>query len=184
MATHKLIGLSGSLRKASYNSKLLAEAARHYGNADYVEGDLHLPLYDGDIEAANGIPAEVRKLADQIAAADAVLISTPEYNKGISGVLKNALDWISRADGGAGTSPLKDKPVAILSATSGRAGGERAQMMLRWCLMPFQPRLLQGPEVLVAQTHTQFDDEHRLTGDLNIETLQGLMTALKAEVER
>ncbi len=184
MTTHKLIGLSGSLRAASYNSKLLADAARHYGNADYAEGDLRLPLYDGDLEAADGIPPEVRKLAEQITAADAVLIATPEYNKGISGVLKNALDWISRAGTGAGNSPLKEKPVAILSASSGRAGGERAQMMLRWCLMPFQTRLLQGPEVLVAQTHTQFDDDHRLTGDINLKTLQGLMTALKAEVER
>lgn len=101
---------------------------------------------------------------------------------GISGVLKNALDWISRVNGGAGNSPLKHKPVAIFSATAGRAGGERAQMMLRWCLLPFQADLLQGPEVLVAQTHTQFDDKHQLTGDLNIETLNGLMTALRAKV--
>jgi len=182
MTTHKLLGISGSLRAESYNSKLLAEAARHYADAEYATGDLRLPLYDGDIEVSSGIPPEVRKLADQIAAADAVLIATPEYNKAISGVLKNALDWVSRVNGGAGNSPLNGKPVAILSATAGRAGGERAQMMLRWCLLPFQPDLLQGPEVLVAQTHTQFDDNHQLTGDLNIETLNGLMTALKAKV--
>jgi chromate reductase len=71
----------------------------------------------------HGIPAEVQELADQIAAADAVIIAGPEYNKALSGVLKNALDWVSRTKG----NPWRDKPVAIMSATGGRAGGERTQ---------------------------------------------------------
>ncbi|MEP5088135.1 MAG: NADPH-dependent FMN reductase, partial [Paracoccaceae bacterium] len=91
-----LLGLSGSLRKQSTNRLLLREAARLFGDAEYIEGDLDFPLYNGDNEAAEGVPASVQILADQIAAADAVVISTPEYNKGLSGVLKNALDWVSR----------------------------------------------------------------------------------------
>jgi len=180
MPNHALLGISGSLRTGSFNRKLLAEAARLYGEASYVEADLNLPLYNGDLEEAEGIPAAVQKLADQIAAADAVLISTPEYNKGISGVLKNALDWVSRTR----PSPWPGKPVAILSATAGRAGGERAQVMLRNCMVAFRPRILQGPEMLLAQTSDQFDDSGRLTGDLYIKTLSDLMTSLRAEIER
>jgi chromate reductase, NAD(P)H dehydrogenase (quinone) len=180
MPNHALLGISGSLRTGSFNRKLLAEAARLYGDASYVEADLNLPLYNGDLEEAEGIPTAVQKLADQIAAADAVLISTPEYNKGISGVLKNALDWVSRTR----PSPWPGKPVAILSATAGRAGGERAQVMLRNCMVAFRPRILQGPEMLLAQTSDQFDDSGRLTGDLYVKTLSDLMTSLRAEIER
>jgi chromate reductase len=180
MTTPVLLGLSGSLRAGSFNRKLLREAARLFGEASYVEGDLNLPLYDGDLEAAEGIPAAVQKLADQIAAADAVLISTPEYNKGISGVMKNALDWVSRTKPG----PWAGKPVAILSATAGRAGGERAQVMLRNCMVPFRPRILQGPELLLAQTSEQFDANGHLTGEVYIKTLTDLMAALRAEIAR
>lgn len=180
MTTPVLLGLSGSLRAGSFNRKLLKEAARLFGEAEYIEGDLNLPLYNGDLEEAEGIPAAVRKLADQIAAADAVLISTPEYNKGISGVMKNALDWVSRTK----TGPWAGKPVAILSATAGRAGGERAQVMLRNCMVPFRPRILQGPEMLLAQTSEQFDDNGHLKGEVYIKTLTDLMAALRAEIAR
>ena len=180
MSHPTLLGISGSLRADSFNRKLLAEAARLYGDATYIEADLNLPLYDGDLEEAEGIPAAVQKLADQIAAADAVLISTPEYNKGISGVLKNALDWVSRTK----PSPWPGKPVAILSATAGRAGGERAQVMLRNCMVAFRPRILQGPEMLLAQTSEQFDGNGHLTGEIYIKTLTDLMQALRTEVAR
>lgn len=180
MTTPTLLGISGSLRAASTNRKLLAEAARLFGPATYIEADLRLPLYDGDLETEQGIPVSVQTLADQIAAADAVLISGPEYNKGISGVLKNALDWVSRTEG----NPWKDKPVAILSAAAGRAGGERTQVMLRSCLFPFQPRLLQGPEVLVAASGEAFDDHGQLLADGYINATTALMAALKREMAR
>ena len=180
MSKHTLLGISGSLRAGSFNRKLLTEAARLYGDATYIAADLNLPLYNGDLEDSEGIPPAVQVLAEQIAAADAVLISTPEYNKGISGVLKNALDWVSRTK----PSPWPNKPVAILSATAGRAGGERAQVMLRNCMVAFRPRILQGPEMLLAQTADQFDADGRLTGDLYIKTLTDLMTALRAEIDR
>ena len=178
MAQTTLLGMSGSLRAGSFNRKLLSEAARLFGDATYIEADLRLPLYDGDVEEAEGIPASVQTLADQIAAADAVLISTPEYNKGISGVMKNALDWVSRTKG----APWAGKPVTIMSATAGRAGGERAQVMMRNCLVAFRPRLLQGPEMFLAQTSDQFDDNGQLHGELYIKTLTDLMDDLRAEI--
>jgi len=180
MASGKLLGICGSLRAGSYNRKLLREAVRIYAPADYIEADLRLPLYDGDLEDAEGIPAVVQLLADQIAAADAVVISGPEYNKGLSGALKNALDWVSRTKG----SPWRDKPVAIMAATGGRAGGERTQWTLRLCLTPFRPRLLAGPEVLVGNCSGQFDEEGRLVNDRYEATLTELMAELRAEVAR
>ncbi len=180
MSKPKLLGISGSLRKASTNRKLLREAARLFGDCDYTEADVNFPLFNADLQDSDGIPDAVQKLADQIAAADAIIISGPEYNKGISGVLKNALDWVSRTEG----NPWADKPVAITSAAAGRAGGERTQVMLRMCLYPFRPRLLQGPEVLVAASSDAFDENDRLQGDINIQTLTNLMDALKAEMAR
>lgn len=180
MSDITLLGLSGSLRKDATNRKLLQEAARLFAPDRYVEADLNLPLYDGDAEAADGIPPKVRQLADQIAAADAVIISTPEYNKGPSGVLKNALDWVSRTDG----SPWLDKPVAVMSAAAGRAGGERAQSVLRAFMVPFQPRILQGPELHLAGSGSQFDERGRLTSDQYLATLERLMQRLRQEMER
>ena len=175
----KILGISGALRKESTNRKLLREAARVYGGADYIEADLALPLYDGDLEAAEGIPASVQTLVTQIAEADAVLISTPEYNGGVSGVLKNALDWISRSD----VKPWQAKPVAIMSAAAGRAGGARAHHELRLLMAPFQARIVNGPEVLVAASYDQFDAEGRVS-DTYVNFLEPLMASLRDEVKR
>ena len=127
---------AGSARRDSFNKKL-ARAATTAANAaglsaTFVDlADYEMPLYNGDLETAEGVPASVQLLADQIASADAVIIATPEYNKALSGSLKNALDWVSRTKGG----PWKDKPVAIMSAAAGRAGGERSQFSLRLAMM-------------------------------------------------
>ncbi len=174
-----VLGICGALRQASTNRLLLAEAQRLFGAADHIDADLHLPLYDGDLEA-KGIPAEVQTLADQIAAADAVIISTPEYNKALSGVLKNALDWVSRTKGG----PWRDKPVAIMSASSGRAGGERSQYSLRLCLTPFRPVVLPGPEVMIADSGNAFDDQGRLKDARSIKALTELMADLRLMTTR
>ncbi len=175
-----LLGLSGALRQDSTNRKLLREAARLFGPARFVEADLRFPLLDVDDQEAHGIPDVVQRVADQIAEADAVVISTPEYNKGLSGVLKNALDWISRTEG----NPWADKPVAVMSASTGRAGGERAQSMLRACMVAFRPRILQGPEMHLADSRKQFDEEGRLVGELYVKTLSTLMEKLRAEIGR
>ncbi|WP_298840095.1 NADPH-dependent FMN reductase [uncultured Roseobacter sp.] len=180
MADVKLLGLSGSLRAESANTMLVKEAARLFGPCSFGLGDLRMPLYDGDAETADGIPDMVQDLSDRIAAADAVIISTPEYNKGPSGVLKNALDWVSRTEG----NPWAGKPLAVMSAAAGRAGGERAQMVLRGFMVPFRPRILQGPEIHLADCTNQFDDNGHLTGEVYRRELTTLMQALAEEVAR
>jgi len=179
MATLKLVGLCGSLRAASWNLKLLAEAVRHVGDCDFTRADIRFPLYDGDLETAEGIPAPVQHAADLIAGAEAVVIAAPEYNQSVSGVLKNALDWISRTEG----NPWQGKPVAIMSANAGRAGGARGQYALRLCLAPFQPLLVPGPEVLVAGPDKEFDADGRLQNAQYDKALSGLMAALRTEAE-
>lgn len=175
---HALLGLSGALRTGSTNSALLREAARLYGADSYVEADLNLPLYDGDLEDEDGIPEAVNRLVAQIAAADAVLISTPEYNGAVTGVLKNALDWISRHK----DKPMVGKPTALMSAAAGRAGGVRAQTMLRSCLVAFRPRITLAPEIGIADSGNAFDAEGRFVSERYAASVQTLMDALKADV--
>lgn len=171
----QLLMISGSLRKGSVNTKLVREAGRLWGG-DTVMGDILMPLYNGDEEEATGIPEAALTLTAQIKAADAVAIATPEYNQSIPGGLKNALDWISRTP----DKPWLDKPVAIMSAAAGRAGGARAQYALRLALNPFQPHLLTGPEVMVAGAAKEFLDDGRLKGDRYRDTLAALMEKLAA----
>ncbi|MEM6440960.1 MAG: NAD(P)H-dependent oxidoreductase [Pseudomonadota bacterium] len=178
--TLRLLGISGSLRQDSTNTKLMREAMRLFGEAEAEVGDLRLPLYDGDLEAAEGVPAEVVKLADQMRAADAIVIATPEYNKAPPGVLKNALDWVSRTK----PMPMGGTPVAIMSAAAGRAGGERTQFALRLMLAAFNPRLLQGPEVMIAASHDAFDEGGALKDDFARGLVEKLMAALRAEADR
>ena len=173
-----LFGISGSLRAASSNTKLIHEAARAFGPSRFEVGDVRLPLYDGDLEERAGIPPEVARLAERVGNADAVVIATPEYNKNVSGVLKNAIDWLSRVKPG----PLAGKPVAIVSSAAGRAGGERAQFSLRHCLVPLHPRILTGPEVTIAGAGKAFGEDGRLVDPMSFEFLERLMAALRDEV--
>ena len=179
MQKQSLLLISGSLRKASFNRMLAAEAARHFG-VEPTWADIDLPLYNGDVESADGVPDSVKRLADQISQSSAVVISTPEYNQSLSGVLKNALDWISRVDG----NPWADKPVAIMSAAAGRAGGARAQYALRLAMNPFQPRLLTGPEVMVSNPQAEFDEHNQLSGERYQKALTNLMSKLRTEAQR
>lgn len=175
MSDLRLVGLCGALRAGSTNRMLLNLAAGRFGTARFAEGDLRLPLYDGDLESAEGIPEPVQRLAELVRGADAVIIACPEYNKGVPGVMKNALDWLSRVKGGV----WRDKPVAIMSSAAGRAGGERSQYMLRLCLTPFRAHVLPGPEVLVADARNAFDDEGRLKGDSYLAPIDELMADLR-----
>lgn len=175
MADLTLLGISGSLRAGSYNRKLLAEARARFAPARYLEGDLRLPLYDGDLEEREGVPEAVTRLTDQIAEADAVVIAAPEYNKGVTGVMKNALDWISRVPG----FPLADKPTALISANAGRTGGETGQFMLRTCLVPLRPSVLEYPTVMVAGASEHFDAEDRLVTESYAKALDALMAKLR-----
>ncbi|MXX88081.1 MAG: NAD(P)H-dependent oxidoreductase [Boseongicola sp. SB0677_bin_26] len=174
-----LLLICGALRQGSFNRKLLVAAGQHWSGAT-VMADLDMPLYNGDVEVAEGIPEAATRIKRQIEAADAVAIATPEYNQSISGVLKNALDWVSRGEG----NPWRDKPVAIMSATAGRAGGARAQYALRLALNTFQPRLLTGPEVMVAHAQKEFDPEGRLIGEGYQRALEALVGKLASEAVR
>ncbi|MFT4150781.1 MAG: NAD(P)H-dependent oxidoreductase [Paracoccaceae bacterium] len=180
MADLTILGIAGALRAASTNRLLLAEAQRAFGPANHMTADLHMPLYDEDIETGPGIPPEVQHLAEQIAGADAIIISTPEYNKAPPGLLKNALDWVSRTK----LRPFRDQPVAIVSAGEGRGGGDRSQFALRLMLTPFRPRLLTGPEVMVAQSRSAFDQDGRLKEESYRKGLAELMAQLRTEAER
>lgn len=173
----RLLGISGSLRAGSYNSMLVREAARVFAPEAFDFADIRLPLYDADLEA-QGMPPEVVRLCDQVRAADAIVISTPEYNKNPPGVLKNALDWISRVRPVA----LERKPVAVLAAAAGYAGGQRAMAGLYLILIPFRIRLVNEAEVAAGNASTRFDAEGRLVDAALRAGLEKQMAALKAAI--
>jgi len=173
-----LLAISGSLRKGSFNRKLLALAVEAFGPATVLEADLNLPLYDGDLEERVGLPEPVQALTEQVRQADAIVIASPEYNKGMTGVLKNATDWISRAPGGL----LAGKPVAIVAASAGRTGGETARFMVMSNLLQLQARIVPGPAVLIAGAQDAFDDAGRLKDEGSVRMLQRQMDALRAVV--
>ncbi|MEM1388178.1 MAG: NADPH-dependent FMN reductase [Pseudomonadota bacterium] len=178
MAEYSLLCISGALRKGSTNRKLIAEAVRLFGPADVTHADLNLPLYDGDVEEASGVPEAVQTLSDQIQAADAVIIASPEYNKSIPGVLKNALDWISRTKGG----PWAGKPVALMSAAAGRTGGETGLYSIRAAMAAFRPRIVPGAPVMVAASYEAFGEDGQLKAESYVDAVTGLMDALKNEI--
>ena len=171
----KLLGMSGALRRGSYNTMLVHEAARAFGADRFELADLNLPLYNADVEA-EGLPEPVRRICRQVEWADAIVISTPEYNKGPSGVLKNALDWVSRPR----PVPMAGKPVAVVSAAAGVSGGERAKSAMYLLLVPFRVRLVLHPEVNVGNAEAQFDSDGRLTNETKRKALEQLMAALRA----
>jgi NAD(P)H-dependent FMN reductase len=128
MAMVTLIGLSGSLRKASFNSAVLraARAAMPAESELVIESIAGIPLYDGDVEAESGVPPAVAALKDKIAAADGLLLVTPEYNNSVPGVAKNAIDWLSRPPTDS-ARVFSGKPVAIAGASPGGFGTVLAQ---------------------------------------------------------
>jgi chromate reductase len=152
----RILGIAGSLREGSYNRALLRTARELLPpGVELVEQEIGaLPFYDGDVEAA-GDPETVVRFKDAIRGADALLIATPEYNRGVPGVLKNAIDWASRPPLG---SPLTGKPLAIVGASTGRGGTARAQEQLRAALEFSRADVLEGPEVLVPEAFMRFDE--------------------------
>ena len=175
MQNPKLLLISGSLRTGSYNRTLLRDAAQSFGPAKITEANIDFPLYNGDDEDSTGVPQAVKIFARQIKDSDAMIVSSPEYNKGISGVLKNALDWVSRVDMGA----LKDKPTVVMSAAAGRTGGETALFMTLSCLSQFQVRFVFGPVVAVAAAGDQFDSSGRLKPGIYKDALVQRMEKLR-----
>ncbi len=123
-----IVGLCGSVRRGSYNLMLLRAIAEAFpaGSTLDIASIRDIPLYDGDLEAEHGIPPAVQQLKERIAAADGLLIATPEYNNSIPGVLKNAIDWASRPPADI-SHVFRGRPVAIIGATPGPGGTALAQ---------------------------------------------------------
>lgn len=168
-----LIGLSGSLRQGSYNTGLLRAAATLLPPGDTLTVcTIHgIPLYDGDAEATNGIPEAVTRLKNAIAAADGLVIATPEYNNSIPGVLKNAIDWLSRP---AGDIPkvFGGKPVAVIGATPGGFGTILSQNEWLPILRFLGTNTWFSGRLLVARAHTLFNETGELTDEKTRQQVQ------------
>ena len=171
-----VLGICGSLRAGSYNKATLRTAIELKPPSMTIEtADIgSIPLYNEDVYA-QGFPPPVEKLRAQIAAADALLFVTPEYNYTISGVLKNAIDWASRPP----DQPFAGKPVAMMGAGAGMAGTARAQYDLRKCCVFLDMHPVNRPEVLIGQAHTKFDAQGRLTDEAARGFIRDLLVALE-----
>ena len=171
-----ILGIAGSLRRASTNRALLRAAGEMLPDgAQLTIADISdIPIYNWDDEQEFGYPESVQRFRDQVAAADALLFATPEYNNSIPGALKNAFDWASR---GGAESPINHKPAAIMGA-AGRLGSVRAQMHLRTVLMHNDLKVVQSPEVLIPVSDGFTDGE--LTHERYRDQVRRLVTALVA----
>lgn len=177
----RVLAIGGSLRQGSYNHLLLLQAQRQAPEGMTIEiADLSdVPLYNGDVQA-QGFPAGVQRIADQVAQADAILIATPEYNYSFPGVLKNAIDWLSRVP----SAPFQGKPVALASASMGGLGGSRAQYQLRQVLVFLDLHPLNKPELFISAAHEKFSDSGELTDAVSRNGLDTLLQALAAHTRR
>jgi chromate reductase, NAD(P)H dehydrogenase (quinone) len=177
----KIIGISGSLRKASYNTSLLRALISLQPHGMEIEPIRlnGIPIYDGDDEKATGKPATILELDQKIRAADGVVIVTPEYNFSIPGGLKNAIDWLSR-----GSSPLKGKRVGIMGASDGPIGTARSQYQLRQTLQSQESIVMPRPEIFVSTAHDKFDAKGTLTDAATLERLKKWLKAFADWVEK
>lgn len=177
MPAFNILGISGSLRKASFNTAALRAAQEVAPEGTVIEiVTLHgIPLYDDDAHAVC-TPTAAVALARRVAAADAVLVATPEYNYSVPGVLKNAIDWMSRAD----PQPFLHKPVAIMGASPGAIGTARAQYELRKVFVYLDAYVLNRPEVMIGGASERFDHAGRLTDEATRTFIARQLVALKA----
>ena len=171
-----IVGLSGSLRKQSYNSALLRAAAEAAPAETTVEiaSIRGIPLYDGDVEAESGVPGPVQQLKDRVAAADGLLLVSPEYNNSIPGVFKNAIDWMTRP-----AADIKrvfgNKPVALMGATPGKGATALAQQAWLPIFRTLGTRAWFGPRITVGSAAGVFDSGGALTDDQLRQQLQKFM---------
>ncbi|MFP6770777.1 MAG: NAD(P)H-dependent oxidoreductase [Alphaproteobacteria bacterium] len=167
----KVLGISGSLRKGSFNSSLLNIAAQVApAGIEITIADISaFSVYDEDVYA-NGFPAAVATFREQINAADGLLIATPEYNYGMSGVIKNAIDWASRPP----DQPFSGKPIALMGASAGKLGTALAQQQVRQALVGLNGRIVSQPQIYVSGATQAFDEN----GDLKDEAAKGLIGQL------
>ena len=175
----QILGLSGSLRKGSFNAGLL-RAARDLAperTEIQIGSILDVPLYNADEEAAHGLPASVQRLQAQLQAADGLLLVTPEYNNGIPGVFKNAIDWMSR---GPGLAYFVGKPVALLGASPGGFGTVLAQNDWLPVLRTLKAELWAEGRMLVSRASGLFDENGALTDDRTRAALRDFIAGYSA----
>lgn len=177
-----VLALAGSLRRHSYNKQLLAAAelqARPMLSIRIYQDLASVPLFDEDLEA-HGPPEGVAKLAAALVQADALLIATPEYNQGVPGVLKNAIDWLSRST----PDLLEGKPAAILGASAGPWGTRLAQASLRHTLTACGAIVMPQPQVYVPKAANVFDSDGALTDEAVRKSLSAFVSSFHRWVER
>jgi chromate reductase, NAD(P)H dehydrogenase (quinone) len=175
--TVHVFAVAGSLRKESWNNKLLRAAMELVPPGmmiHHFDGLADIPPYNADNDV-DPRPEPVRALKQMLAACDGLLIATPEYNYGIPGVLKNAIDWASRP---AATSPLIGKVALLMGAATGMAGTARAQQQLRQNFVFTKTTVLPIPEILVAKAPEKFDAEGRLNDEAAKELIKERLKAL------
>lgn len=174
-----IVGLVGSIRKDSYNKKvMLTIKDKLPTNVDLNIADIsNLPLFNEDLE--DDVPLAVLDFINSISNADAVIICTAEYNYSIPGVLKNALDWASRAN----NSPLSNKPVAITSASLGMLGGARVQYHLRQVCVALNMRPLNYPEIFITNVHEKFND-NLLADEYTKKAIKKMIEQLLINIEK
>jgi len=178
----RVVGIAGSLRKASYNRALLRAAREVAPERLRIEVlDLEdVPLFNEDVEAASE-PLSVLALRDAIREADGLLIATPEYNHGVPGVLKNAVDWLSRPPRQA---VLTGKPTALMGASMGMTGSARGQSQLRQSFVFTDTPAMLQPEILVARAREKFDADGRLTDEPTRKFLGRFLEAFAGWIDR
>lgn len=176
-----VVAFAGSLRAGSYNRALLRAAIEvaPEGMTIEIAAIAGIPLFDADLEAA-GPPEPVMVFKRALAAADGVLIATPEYNHGVSGVTKNVIDWASRPPR---QSPLDRKPIGVVGASPGMTGTARGQSQLRQAFEFTNSYCMPQPQVLVARAHEKFDADGRLTDEATREHLAKFLTAFADWIE-
>ncbi len=181
-APYRILGIAGSLRAKSFNRALLRHAQKNAPASLAIEiHDLaSVPLLDQDVEA-KGYPEAVAKLQAAVGAADGVLIATPEYNSGIPGVLKNALDWMSRPPGKA---TCTGKPVAVMGTSPGMGGTLRVQVVMRPVLSGMGMLQMAGPDVAVPSAGSAFDAEGNLVDERARAALAKALDAFAAWIGR
>jgi len=178
----RVLGISGSLRRDSHNTSLLRHAGELFeaegAQFELYDGLKDIPPYDQDDDVEDG-PEAVARLRAAVADADVVFFTTPEYNYSIPGVLKNAIDWVSRP---LATNPLRNKPVAVVGASTGMFGAVWAQAELRKVLGATGARVVEG-EVPVGHAQDRFDENGRLNDPNLEEQVREVVRNLLGEVQ-
>jgi chromate reductase len=169
----RLLGISGSLRRGSFNTSLLRTAAELAGDGVTLQAaGIHgIPLYDADLEAEQGLPAAVVALKDQVAACDGLLLVTPEYNNGIPGVFKNAIDWLSRPNDDV-KRVFGDRPVAVIGASPSGFGTILAQNAWWPVLRTLGTRPWFGGRLMLSRAGKAFDADGQLVDKAARENLR------------